>query len=195
MNRSDCIAELAKSLAAAQLEVENAGKNAANPHFRSRYADLAEVLNTVRPVFAKHGLSFVQMPSYAAPNASVETLLLHSSGEFISGNCSMPVSRHDAQGVGSAITYLRRYSLAAMAGISQEDDDAAIRPTAEPQRGDPPAYAQSDFDRNFPAWARAIAGGKKSHEEIIAAVESRAPLTQRQRAVIMAVKTAQEDQQ
>ena len=124
MNKTDSIAELAKALAKAQGEIENASKNAANPHFKSKYADLAEVLNTVRPVFSSHGLSVLQMPSFDGGIASVETMLMHTSGEWISNTCSAPVSKNDAQGVGSAITYLRRYSLAAFAGIAQEDDDA-----------------------------------------------------------------------
>lgn len=124
MNKSDSIKELATALSAAQLEIENASKNAANPHFRSKYADLAEVLNTVRPVFAKHGLGILQFPSYENGTASVETVLTHSSGEFITGISSCHVTKDDAQGVGSATTYLRRYSLAAVAGVAQEDDDA-----------------------------------------------------------------------
>ena len=124
MQKSESIVALAAALAKAQGEVENASKNAANPHFKSRYADLAEVLNTVRPVFAKHGLAVTQFPSFDGGVAHVETILTHSSGEWMAGTASAPVSKQDAQGVGSAITYLRRYSLAAVAGIAQEDDDA-----------------------------------------------------------------------
>lgn len=124
MNKSDSIAALSKALAKAQGEVENASKSSTNPHFKSKYADLAEVINTVRPVFCANGLSFVQMPSFESGIASVETLLTHESGEWISNVASAPVTKQDAQGVGSAITYLRRYSLAAFAGIAQEDDDA-----------------------------------------------------------------------
>lgn len=124
MNKSDSIASLAAALAKAQGEVENATKASTNPHFRSKYADLAEVLNTVRPVFAKHGLAVTQFPSYAEGVVSVETVLTHASGEWMSGTISAPVSKQDAQGVGSAVTYCRRYSLAAVAGIAQEDDDA-----------------------------------------------------------------------
>lgn len=122
--KSDTIKDLATAMAKAQAEMENATKNAANPHFKSRYADLAEVLNTVRPVFAKFGLSLIQFPTFSDGVAHVETLLMHESGEWISETISAPVSKQDAQGVGSAITYLRRYSAAAVAGIAQEDDDA-----------------------------------------------------------------------
>lgn len=124
MQKSESIAAISAALAKAQHDVENASKNAKNPHFKSKYADLAELLNTVRPVFSGHGLAIVQMPSFDNGVASVETLISHSSGEWISSICHAPVSKQDAQGVGSAITYLRRYSLAAMCGIAQEDDDA-----------------------------------------------------------------------
>lgn len=124
MNKSEQINELATALASAQGEIENASKASNNPHFKSKYADLAEVLNTVRPVFAKHGLSISQFPSFEAGVVSVETILMHKSGQWLSGTISAPVSKQDAQGVGSATTYCRRYSLAAVAGIAQEDDDA-----------------------------------------------------------------------
>lgn len=130
MNKSETIGALAKALSLSQSQIENAAKVAENPAFKrgnktSTYADLAEVLNCIRPVFSKHGLSFVQFPSFSDDTglAHVETMLMHESGEWISSVASAPVSKRDAQGVGSAITYLRRYSAAAMAGIAQEDDD------------------------------------------------------------------------
>ncbi len=123
MNKSETIGKLAKAIALSQLEVENAIKDTKNEFFKSSYADLAAVLNVIRPVFSKHNIAIVQLPSFAAPIASVETMLIHESGEFISNVCSSPVGKQDAQGIGSAITYLRRYSLAAFCGIAQEDDD------------------------------------------------------------------------
>lgn len=130
MQKSESIAALAKALSVVQGDIENASKSSVNPHFKSKYADLAEVLNTVRPVFSANGLSFVQMPSFSDGVASVETMIMHESGEWISEKASAPVGKQDAQGVGSVITYLRRYSLAAFAGIAQEDDDAnaSIKP-------------------------------------------------------------------
>ena len=118
MNKSDSIKELATALAKAQGEIENASKTSNNPHFRSKYADLAEILNTVRPVFAKHGLAVVQSPSYNEGIVSVTTTLLHSSGQFMMDTASTPAPKLDPQGIGSAITYMRRYSLAAFAGIA-----------------------------------------------------------------------------
>lgn len=124
MNKSESIKEIATALAKSQAQIENASKAATNPHFRSKYADLAEILNTVRPVLSSHGISIIQMPSYEGGIVSVETVLAHDSGEWISSVISAPVTKQDAQGVGSAVTYCRRYSLAAMCGIAQEDDDA-----------------------------------------------------------------------
>lgn len=124
MNKSEQINELATALSKAQGELENASKSSSNQHFRSKYADLAEILNTIRPVFSLHGLAVTQCPSFEHGVASVETVLMHSSGQWISSIISAPCSKQDAQGVGSAITYCRRYALAAVAGIAQEDDDA-----------------------------------------------------------------------
>lgn len=138
MKMSESIAAISAALAKAQGDVENAGKNAANEAFKrkdgtfSRYADLAAVINAVRPVFSSHGLAIAQFPSFEDGIASVETIITHTSGEWMTGICSAPVTRADPQGVGSAITYLRRYSLAAVAGIAQEDDDGNAASAPEP---------------------------------------------------------------
>jgi len=134
MIKSDSIVELAKALAAAQGELTNASKNAKNPHYKSDYADLGEILNVVRPVFSKHGLGIMQMPDYEAGMVTVKTLVTHASGEYISSDIRLPVGKQDAQGVGGAITYARRYSLAAVAGIGQEDDDGNSAVNGSQQR-------------------------------------------------------------
>lgn len=123
MNTEHATPALFAALASAQAEIENAAKNAANPHFRSKYADLAEVLNTVRPTFAKHGLSIVQSTGFDGQMVSVTTLVGHKDGGYLTSVASCVPAKTDAQGIGSATTYLRRYSLAAMAGVAQEDDD------------------------------------------------------------------------
>ncbi len=120
MLKSESIASLAKAIALSQLHVENALKSSTNPHFKSKYADLAEILNTVRPVFSANGIAIVQTPTFESGVASVETMLCHESGEFIGSVCSSPVSKQDAQGIGSAITYLRRYSLAACVALHKK---------------------------------------------------------------------------
>ncbi len=182
MIKSDSIAALSASLAKAQGELENASKNANNPHFKSRYADLAELLNTVRPVLSKHGLAVIQMPSFDSGVASVETLLTHSSGEYVSSTCSAPVTKQDAQGVGSAITYLRRYSLAAFCGIAQEDDDAnsSVGHKTLPQQAKPQAKPEINSDRLAKA-IDAIKKGKAKKEDVL----NNFTLTDAQHAAIM----------
>lgn len=114
---------LATSLSAAQGELADANKSSFNPGFKSKYADLAEVLQTIRPIAAKYGLSFVQGVAYTDGLAKVVTRLMHKSGQFIEEELSIPVTKKDAQGLGSAFTYGRRYSIAAFFGIAQDDDD------------------------------------------------------------------------
>ena len=123
MNLEHSTPELFTALAKMQGEVENATKGSVNPHFKSRYADLAEVLNTVRPVLAANGLSVVQSPSFDGTVAHVTTTIAHSGGGYIYGTMSCVPAKQDGQGIGAATTYLRRYSLAAVCGIAQEDDD------------------------------------------------------------------------
>ena len=160
MNKSDSIKELATALASAQAEIENASKNSKNEHFKNRYADLAEVLNTVRPVLARHKLSVAQFPSLADGMASVETILMHTSGEWISGIASAPLSKPDAQGVGSATTYLRRYSLAALAGVAQEDDDGNGAMRQNQRQPDDGAFAAFEGQHLTAMREAAMAGGK-----------------------------------
>lgn len=133
MDKSDTIIELAKALAKAQGQISPALKDSENPHFRSKYADLSSVWAACRKPLTDNGLSVVQMPVDAPTPGSVAltTLLLHSSGEYISSTVSAPLTKQDAQGIGSALTYLRRYALSAIIGVVADDDDdgnAASRP-------------------------------------------------------------------
>ena len=123
MNLENANAALFAAIATAQAEVENATKGSVNDHFKNRYADLAEVLNTVRPVFSRHGLGIIQSTACDGSTVAVTTVLTHRDGGFISTVTSCVPKTIDAQGVGSATTYLRRYSLAAICGVAQEDDD------------------------------------------------------------------------
>lgn len=131
MNLEHSTPELFAALAKMQGEVENATKGSLNPHFKSRYADLAEVLNTVRPVMAANGLSVIQSPSFDGVRVSVTTTICHASGGYVSGEVSCVPAKHDGQGVGAATTYLRRYALAAFAGVAQEDDDGQSAVTTQ----------------------------------------------------------------
>jgi len=136
MNLENSTPELFTALAKMQGAVENATKGSLNPHFKSKYADLAEVLNTVRPVLAVNGLSVIQSPSFDGGICHVTTTIAHSGGGYITGTMSCVPAKQDGQGIGAATTYLRRYSLAAVCGIAQEDDDgntaAHSKPTVHP---------------------------------------------------------------
>ena len=134
MNKSDSIKELATALAKAQGEIKGAAKDSANPFFKSKYADLASVVEAIRAAFSKHGLSYIQQVSESEKNeVRVETVLLHASGEWIQcGVLALPVSKADAQGYGSALTYARRYSLSAAVGVAPEDDDGNAATKAAP---------------------------------------------------------------
>ena len=116
-------AALFAAMATAQAQIENAKKDSVNPHFKSRYADLAEVLNTTRPVLAKNGICIMQSTDFDGSMVYVTTTLAHKDGGYVqSVSCCVP-GKTDAQGIGAATTYLRRYALAAACGIAQEDDD------------------------------------------------------------------------
>jgi hypothetical protein len=138
MNLDHSNAALFAALALAQSEVENATKGSTNPHFKSKYADLAEVLNTVRPVYSRHGIAIVQSTGFDGVMVSVTTALVHKEGGYVTSVASCTPAKTDGQGVGAATTYLRRYSLAAACGVAQEDDDgqsaAHNRPAAAPAK-------------------------------------------------------------
>lgn len=118
------VGKLAQALALAQSEIESAPKSSLNPHFRSRYSDLSEIWKACRSALTKNGIAVVQAPNFDSEGAWLETLLIHTSGEFIVGRFPLKPTKPDMQGFGSAISYAKRYSLAAMVGvISEEDDD------------------------------------------------------------------------
>ena len=135
MNKSESIAGLAAALAKAQGAMKGAIKDSANPFFKSKYADLASVVDAIRAAFSANGLSYIQTVEPSDKDeVRVETTLLHSSGEWIScGVLSLPVSKVDAQGYGSALTYARRYSLSAAVGVAPEDDDGNAASIAKPK--------------------------------------------------------------
>lgn len=117
-------AQLAAAFCRAQKAFLGAAKDSTNPHFKSKYADLESVMAAIKPALAENGLSFIQRMIDNPTAASVETIIIHESGEAMScGVLAVPVSKADAQGFGSAMTYARRYSLAAAFGIAPEDDD------------------------------------------------------------------------
>lgn len=123
MNHSEQLNELAKALATAQSAIKPAIKDSTNPHFRSQYADLASVWEACRAALTANGLSVAQGCSAEGPAVRVETMLLHSSGQWISDGLTLQALNGSPQAIGSAITYGRRYGLAAIVGIAPDDDD------------------------------------------------------------------------
>jgi hypothetical protein len=132
MERSESIKEIATALCKAQSLMKHAKKDSANPFFKSHYADLASVMDAIREPFASQGLSFVQGIGDSEHGVAIETMIMHTSGEWLSSKYSVPVTKADAQGVGSAITYGRRYALAALCGVAAEDDDGNAAAKAAP---------------------------------------------------------------
>lgn len=127
------VGELAKALAQAQAEMDNAVKDSTNPHFKSKYADLASIRDATKPIY-KHGLSVVQQVLSTADAVGVRTMLLHGSGEWIASRAYVKSLQPGPQAAGAVITYLRRYMLAAILGIAQDDDDANAG-TFQPAKG------------------------------------------------------------
>ena len=124
MNETQKTTSIAAALAKAQAEMGPALKDSENPHFKSRYADLASVMDACLPALNKYGIAVVQPFVTDELNGKcVKTVLLHDSGETL--ECAVPLilGKNDMQGLGSAMTYARRYGLMCMAGIAPEDDD------------------------------------------------------------------------
>ena len=157
MKKSKQIEQLAAALCKAQAEMAGAKKTAKNPFFKSTYANLEEVIHCIRQPFADNGLSFMQFPLADEDRAGVETIILHSSGEWISNKLMLKCSKVDPQGMGSAITYARRYGLQAAVGLPSEDDDGnaatgspkakSLKGVTATQKGNVLALlAKADFD-------------------------------------------------
>lgn len=121
---SPSTAKIDEALAKAQGEFAGAKKDSVNPHFRSSYADLASVVDACRDALAKNLISYTQWPveSDGFERVTLVTRLSHA-GEFYQAQASIPLTKKDPQGYGSALTYLRRYSLMSALGIAPEDDD------------------------------------------------------------------------
>lgn len=121
MNTSENINELASALAKAQGEVKNPSFNRVNPHFKSKYADLGEVLSVTRPVLSKNGISIMQMTEFTEYGIILHTRLVHTSGQWIES--TYPVSALGThQAMGAALTYAKRQALSAIVGVAGEDD-------------------------------------------------------------------------
>jgi len=146
MITSDSIANLTLALSIVQGKMTYAIKDSANPFFKSKYADLESVWDVCRSLLSENGLAVMQFPGdinfvqlekdngdvNIATKMSLTTIISHKSGEFISQEMSVPVTKPDAQGAGSALTYMRRYALAAVVGVVQADDDGNAASSPKP---------------------------------------------------------------
>ena len=125
-NRSEQINELSAALAKAQSEFRAAAFNATNPFLKNKYADLGAVIEAARPALTKNGLAIIQPVTITDAQVTVETILSHQSGQWISGVASMPIDAGKGmtavQSAGSLITYLRRYGIASLVGIYADED-------------------------------------------------------------------------
>ncbi len=138
--------ELAAALSRAQGKIENVKKGNLNPHFKSKYADLASVWDVVREPFTSEGLSIVQMPVKAAEGSvGLQTTLFHSSGQYVSTEYHLALKdATNPQVAGSALTYMKRYALLGVAGIAPEDDDGNAA-TGGAKPGGPGAVSGTDW--------------------------------------------------
>jgi hypothetical protein len=141
---SETIADLAAAMAVAQTSIEGALKDSNNPHFKSKYADLSAVWSAWQKVGPANGLSVMQFPGECeSGRMEMTTLLAHKSGQWIKAALSIPLSKVDAQGYGSATTYARRYALAAAVGIAPEDDDGNAASNPKGAANDAPAKREA----------------------------------------------------
>lgn len=134
--------KLFEALCKAQAEMPVVGKNNENTHFKYRYADIADIIKACTPILSKHGLAIIHTLNFDGEINYLETYLTHSSGQSLCSRVKIVPSKNDLQSFGGAITYLRRYSYAAIIGlaISDDDDDGQVAmPVAAP------AYKSSEY--------------------------------------------------
>ncbi len=187
--RSPQWGDLMTALAKAQGEVQGAKKDSSNPHFKSSYADLSSVWDAIREPFAKNGLAVMQWPRVVEGGVELETIIAHGE-QFISDVLWMPCAQMTAHGIGSAITYARRYALMPVAGVAPEDDDGngavdGHKPGApgtagagtqfRPQRRSP-GMAQTESLRVDPADRDMVQGDGRSQYEADKAKKAAAPI-------------------
>jgi hypothetical protein len=135
MMQSENINELVTALAKAQGEILPAIKDSLNPHFKSKYADLGSVWEACRTQLSKNGLAVIQTTTTVNDRLTVVTTLAHSSGQWMKSELPVMSATNTPQALGSALTYMRRYSLAAIVGVAPGDDDDAnaAMPSTNPQ--------------------------------------------------------------
>lgn len=132
LEKSETIAEIAVAFAKFQAAVATVNKDGENPYFKSKYATLENIIETIRKPLSDNGLSFSQFPT---GENGLTTILLHSSGQYLMASYTMKPKDNTPQGIGSAITYMRRYALSAVLGIATEEDDDGNAASATKKEG------------------------------------------------------------
>jgi len=157
MEKSESIKELAIALNKVQITIGAAKKDSVNPFFKSTYADLSSVWNACRETLTTNGLSVTQIADMDSEGRAVlETVLMHTSGEWIKGRLPLSTVKTDPQGQGSAITYARRYSLSAIIGLcTEEDDDAEAAMSRGKQKKESPKAPEPKLKAEIPTSSKA----------------------------------------
>lgn len=181
----------------AYADMLNPKKNASNPAFKSKYANLEELLNVTRPILAALGFALVQEPVNDSERSGVHTKLIYKTGAAIDfGAYTVPLTKHDAQGAGSAITYCRRYAIASIFGLAQEDDDGNSASSRSSSASAPAPKAELRINAvwgkakalgwnadDLAAWISEKSGGKISHPDQMNAASLSSALDAMQRLI------------
>jgi len=199
MPQSNTIGALAAALAKAQATFKPAIKDASNPFFKSKYVDLAGAIDATRDALSANGLAIVQATDIGPSGITVNTQLCHASGEWISAVYPVNPVKNDPQGIGSALTYARRYSLMALVGIAAEDDDGEAAQgrtakvdatTGEVKKAQP---KWSDEQRTeVGAWFNAIVQGVEGGEKIVQDFRKKHQYTEPGKVIELAKELAKE---
>ncbi len=181
MKSSETLGAISPALTKALGALENPKNTATNPHFKSKYAPLDVILNDARPVLAKHGLALIQSTETVNGWPAVTTRIVHESGEWIESEpLALPPQKDTAQGHGSGLTYSRRYSAAAILGVSSEDDDDGSRASGGGSQGRShasPGGGPSGGSRESPPGERSstISDGQRKYIYVLAKQKTEDP--------------------
>lgn len=184
-DESQSIAALAAALAKAQGQMKAAAKSSLNPHFKSKYANLAAIWEAAREALSSNGLAVMQRVSSVPDGVLITTQLVHSSGEWVRDRCVWPVAQKTPQGMGSAITYGKRYALAALVGVAADEDDDGNAASAKNGTVAPKQSEQHGMTEEDSLHAIASAADAKALKALIPQLaktnKARAAYTERQK--------------
>ena len=203
MNNSSELNEIFKALSLFQGELENASKNVDKQGISWKYADLAGCINTAKPHLVKHGLAVTQFMGMSANGKqSLNTMLTHSSGQYISDETELPDAvlhgssgKNPVQVLGSAITYIRRYNYAAIIGMAQEDDDGVSadgvkskpqNKSSQQQKEELPWYNEPDYQADLEGVTAAIRDGTPP-DDILSEISKKFKVSNKYRDLIKAI--------